>query len=898
MTAESPGLARKLPDRMQAALNLPNGARFYRCALQVNPFAYLKTHGKATPFTSEEEYNTAVIESCLNIGIEVIAVTDHYRVAHSAGLVRAARKANLRAFNGFEAVTKDGVHFLCLFDPDKDDSLERFIGECGIHDSDLPSPTGSKDAIELLEAAKNWGAVCIAAHVASNGGLLKKLSGQSRVNVWTHPDLLACALPGPVGDAPDGIRQIIENKDAQHKRDRPIAVLNASDVNGPDDLKRKGASCFIKMSTVSVEAFRQAFLDPDSRIRLHSDPPPGPHAEFLTMTWEGGFLHDTAVHFNENLNVLIGGRGTGKSTIIESIRYVLDLEPIGEEARKSHEDIVRHVLRSGTKIALRVRSHKPSERCYTIERSVPNPPVVKGEAGEILTLSPKDVIPGVEVFGQHEISELTKSPEKLTLLLERFVDRDTADLGRKTQVRLELERSRSRIVDVHSELRHLEEQLAALPRLEETQKRFQQAGLEERLGEKSLLVREERLFANLDERVDQCRALHNELIEGLPIDTVFVSSKTLRALPNAEILCEIEGILGTLNIALTTIGQQFGKSLTEADKAIMELKSRWSERRTAIEENYEKLLRELQQSNIDGAEFIRLREQIERLRPLNDRMERLRRDLEAHEIQRRALLDEWEGIKAAEYRQLETAAKQVSRKLRDLVRVNVRMAGNRNPLKQLLREVGGNLAAALERLHGHDQLSLRELAQHCREGKQALCAHYNLPSGAAERIAQADSDLFMRIEELELPAITVIELNTASEGVPANWQSLQALSTGQKATAVLLLLLLESEAPLVVDQPEDDLDNRFITEGVVPIMRREKRRRQFVFSTHNANIPVLGDAELILGLAATGEDEEDQARTARNHMASIDHKPVREMVEEVLEGGKAAFEMRRSKYGF
>jgi hypothetical protein len=195
-------------------------------------------------------------------------------------------------------------------------------------------------------------------------------------------------------------------------------------------------------------------------------------------------------------------------------------------------------------------------------------------------------------------------------------------------------------------------------------------------------------------------------------------------------------------------------------------------------------------------------------------------------------------------------------------------------------------------------MSLPELAQRCREGKEALMKHYNLPSGAAERIAQADLDLFMRIEELELPATTEIELNTAPDGEPATWQTLQALSTGQKATAVLLLLLLESEAPLVVDQPEDDLDNRFITEGVVPIMRQEKRRRQFVFSTHNANIPVLGDAELILGLAASGEAKEGHARIAPEHMGSIDSGPVRELVEEILEGGKAAFEMRRSKYGF
>ena len=898
MTVAANSLARPLSERMQAALDLPNGARFYRCALQVNPFAYLARHKKQTSFKSETEYNKAIVETCLEIGIEVIAVTDHYRVKHSASLVRAARDAGLWAFSGFEAVTKDGVHFLCLFDPDKDDVLERFIGECGIHDTEHPSPTGSLDSVELLESSRKWGAVCIAAHVASEGGLLKKLSGQSRVNVWTSSNLLACALPGPVSDAPDGIRPILENKDAQHKRVRILAVLNASDVNDPEDLKKDGASCFIKMSNVSVEAFRQAFLDPESRIRLHSDPKPEPHAEFLAMTWEGGFLRDTAVHFNGNLNVLVGGRGTGKSTMIESIRYALGLDPLGEEARKAHEGVIRHVLQAGTKVSLLVRSHKPSERCYTIERSVPNPPVVKDEAGEVLTLSPRDVMPGVEVFGQHEISELSKSPDKLTLLLERFVDRDPSLSGRKAKVHLELGRSRSRIVDVRREMKTLEERLAALPGLEETQKRFQQAGLEERLKEKSSVIREERLFASVGERLEPIRMLHIELAEGLPIDTAFVSGKALEGLPNADILAEIKKTFETLSTRLKAVGDQLAEALSEADREITDTKSRWNERRKAIEETYEKLLRELQKSKIDGAEFIRLRQQIEELRPLKDRTESLKRDLATHEAHRRKLLSEWVDIKASEYREIESAARKVSKKLRDRVRVEVTMAGSREPLEQLLREVGGNLAAALDRLRGLDQLSLPEFAQRCREGKESLMKNYGLPSGSAERIAQADLDLFMRAEELELPATTKIELNTAAEGEPPVWQTLQALSTGQKATAVLLLLLLESEAPLVVDQPEDDLDNRFITEGVVPIMRQEKRRRQFVLSTHNANIPVLGDAELILGLAASGEAKEGHAKIAPEHMGSIDIQPVRELVEEILEGGKAAFEMRRSKYGF
>jgi energy-coupling factor transporter ATP-binding protein EcfA2 len=887
--------------RLRSSLNLPNGARFYRCALQINPFAYLQRNSKTTKFKSESEYNKAIINACLKEGIEVIGVTDHYRVTDSSSLIEAARKAGIFAFGGFEAVAKDGVHFLCLFDPDKDDrTLERFIGECGIHDLKSSSPTGTLDSLELLGCAKRWGAVCIAAHVAADGGgLLKKLSGQTRANVWRSPDLLACALPCTIDEAPQPLQAILKNVDTAHRRERPIAIINAQDVNGPDDLKAPGSSCYIKMSEVSVEGLRQAFLDPESRIQLNSDEPPEPHTEFLAIAWEGGFLSESAIHFNGNLNVLVGGRGTGKSTLIESLRYVLALEPLGDDARKAHEGVIRYVLRSGTKISLLVRSHRPSQRTYTIERTIPNPPIVKDEAGEVLSLAPKDILPGVEVFGQHEISELTKSPEKLTLLLNRFVERDPTMATRKKTLRLELERSRSRILNTQREIQTIDERLAALPGLEETLKRFQEAGLENRLKEKSLLVREERIISTIGERLDPIKELRENLTALLPIDTAIVSSKALDGLPDADVLGRAKGALDRLSAKLQAIAKQIEGAIKEAEAELATMKTAWGERRKIVEDKYEKLLRELQKSKIDGEEFIRLRRQIEELRPLRDRREALVRDLATHEAHRRKLLSEWEDAIAADYRAIEKAAKKVSRALRDRVRVEVTMGGNRAPLEELLREeVAGNLNAAIEKLNHRPQLSLFDLATRAREGRDSLVQHFGLPQGSAERIASASPEIFMRIEELELTPTTQIELNTAPDGEPPVWQALQELSTGQKATAVLLLLLLESEAPLIVDQPEDDLDNRFITDGVVPIMRQEKRRRQFVFSTHNANIPVLGDAELIVGLSASGEAKDGSARIAKEHMASIDAKPVRELVEEILEGGKTAFEMRRLKYGF
>lgn len=884
---------------LNEALKQPNGARFYRCALQINPFAYHGRHAKQTTFQNEADYNAAIIAACQANNIEAIAVTDHYRISDSLGLINAARAAGVFVFGGFEAASSDGVHFLCLYDPDKDNRLERFIGELGVRDHAALSPLGDKNCLELLACVHDQGGIAIAAHVAADNGLLATLEGQPRMNAWTGRDLYACALPGPIVDAPQNVRAILENKDTAHKRERRVAVINASDVNSPEDLAEPRSSCFIKMSALSVEGLRQAFLDPESRIRLHSDPRPEPHAEFIAMAWEGGFLDGTRLHFNGNLNVLVGGRGTGKSTIIESLRYALAIDPIGEEANKAHQGVLKYVLKSGTKISLLVRSHHPARHDYTIERTIPNPPVVKDELGNVLNLSPLDVAPGVEIFGQHEISELTKSREKLTLLLERFVERDPNAGAQKAKLRLELERSRGRIADVQREIKLIEERLGLLPGLEETQKRFQDAGLEERLKEKSLLVREERILATIKERLLPVSALRQELIGLLPIDTAFLSAKALEGLPNSTLLIEGAGILDQVTLQLQAITAQIEQMLSVSDAGLSALRSRWDERKQVVETTYQALLRELQKSKIDGEEFIRLRRQIEELRPLREKKEALIRDLAAYQQNRRNLLDEWFNLQSAEYRALEKAAKRVSKKLAGRVRAMVTMGGNREPLEKLLRdEIGGNLAALLERLKSRDTLSLLDFAQRCREGKDSLISNYSLPPAAAERLAQATPDVFMKLEELELPATTKIELNTSSEGEPETWQTIEALSTGQKATAVLLLLLLESEAPLVVDQPEDDLDNRFITEGVVPTMKDEKRKRQFVFSTHNANIPVLGDAELIIGLSTGVQNETVQGRINERHMGSIDMEPVREMVEEILEGGKAAFEMRRQKYGF
>ena len=275
------------------------------------------------------------------------------------------------------------IHVLCLYNPNtKEAQLHRFLGELGV--TNLGSQELSKCLFsEILDRVQKQGGVTIAAHVTGDKGILKTLSGQARINAWKNKNLLAVQIPGSVKDLPVEYRPIVQNKDPAYKRELPagidlaLAVVNAKDITTPVDLQDPSATCWIKMSQVTVEGLRQAFLDPSSRIRLASDPSPEEHTELISIQWDGGFLNGTTIRLNENLNILIGGRGTGKSTIIESLRYALGLEPLGEEASKTHEGIIRHVLRSGTKISVLLRSYTPNQKDYLIERTIPNPSIVR-----------------------------------------------------------------------------------------------------------------------------------------------------------------------------------------------------------------------------------------------------------------------------------------------------------------------------------------------------------------------------------------------------------------------------------------------------------------------------------------------------------------------------------------
>lgn len=290
-------------------------------------------------------------------------------------------------------------------------------------------------------------------------------------------------------------------------------------------------------------------------------------------------------------------------------------------------------------------------------------------------------------------------------------------------------------------------------------------------------------------------------------------------------------------------------------------------------------------------DYMNLIKENEKCKPLRER--RVKWDSEKEKLLdiRTDLIEEYKEACDERDAKLKSSVKKINKKkLKGKVRISILPRQNKKALidylKENIRGVGDKSLACIDECDNFDVFAF---ADDCREGKDKLKNKYGLTSSVAEKIVKSldESDL-RTIEEIRLEDIVEIELK-----VNEQFKQLKELSKGQQCTAILNLLLLDNKDPLIVDQPEDNLDNSFIADNLVSTLRENKIKRQYILATHNANIPVFGDAEQIITL----EEVEGNGRIANGGIGSIDDSRVRDKVISILEGGRNAFKMREEKYG-
>ena len=885
-------------------------ARFWKCALQVNPHSYYEAFRGQQNALAEDEYNQKLLDICREQGIKIVGIANHGNVDEIDAIRALLSGGGIVVFPGFEMESSEKIHFVCLFPEDTPIStLNVYLGGCGIGDPTKGTQPSSKSANDIIDYVSGKGGVIYAVHCTQTNGIL---SGTNRYNhIWKNPNLAAVQIPGSIEDlkgAAEGgkLYQIVTNKNPDYKREHPIAVLNAKDIEQPDILSDPTASCLIKMTIPCFDSFRQSFYDPESRVRLNSDRTKQWYSVIERISITGGYLDGLSIELSEHLNTVIGGRGAGKSTLIECLRYALGLEPLAPDAKKAFDGIIKENLgKDKGRVEVTIRSAAMQGRRFVVSRRHGELPVVKDEFGAISSFSPRDLLPDAEIYGQNEIYEIAQKAPEQHKLLARFLKQESAV---KTDARLEelttaLRQNREQISSALEKLDDAQQEVTKLPKLQEQVKQFSELKLEEKLKDVQLWEKEKQLSQRtLTELTDFGDSL-SSLKETMP-DPIFLSDAAIEGLPHVAQIRVLRKLIEEFLVGVNAQIAQIDRSLHDTDtKATLidtQLLGLIGDEEAKLAKAFKDIPDFQGRSGRDiGQRFKELLKEIERIRPQEAVLTNRTTQIEELTKQRTAILSELGQVRSERTQVDAQAVKRLNKKLDGNMRISMNTETDRRPLIDLflsfhMENVGFARLGWIDSADSNT-FSPLSLASKIREGLEPLRAmNWGITDLVATSLCGLSAHQVMQMEEVAFLNAPTIELNVAQGDAAEDYKEIEHLSKGQQCTAILHLLLLANDDPLVVDQPEDNLDNAFIADRIVRQLRNEKIKRQFIFATHNANIPVFGDAEWI-GVFVPGDNS---ATIPLDLQGAIDVLAIKERASVILEGGREAFEQRKFKYGY
>lgn len=866
-------------------------AEFYKCALQVNPYSYATYRGEEHEI-SEDEYNQSILTNCLSEEIKVVGLADHGNVERSEKLRTLLSENGITVFPGFEIATAEKIHIVCLFSENTTpEELNRYLGRLGLTNVDngvLPSHFSCLEIAKIIE--EEFKGFWYAAHITSDNGILK--IGQMQ-HIWTSPRLIAAQIPHSLTEVDPRYNNIIKNKEPMYKKTTPVAYINAKDICKPEDLLEKNAYCLVKMSELSFVSFKEAFQDPTARVKLSYEQNERFQSSIDKIEVFGGYLDGLSVDLSRNLNTVIGGRGTGKSTLLELIRYAIDFEPKSRESIKYFRDLVKANLGlDGGRIELHITSNQRYGQKYKIIKRYDDPVVIENIDGTVSSLTVTDILPNVEIFGQNEIIELVSNEEAKLNILSRFLPNEEENISEREEIIKALKQNSSLLLENIQRKDEISEEVSNLPKLEEKVKFFKENGIADKLSTiENLSTEEEYIKKSLE-------LITKHSVEFLEVDSPF-TEEFIKDTANADKFSEIKDIIKYFNLVLFKLKDEYEKLVKETARKIEKVNDEWIEIKKGSESEIKESIKTIDGMNGKSGQEIAMEyketiSEIARIRPNKNESTKIEDELGKLKISRNTLLENLKKNQDKSSDSLRRAVKKINKgKLKGKVYVDVQKGKNREELIRFLSNIDGLGPKSLEWIRERDEFSLSSFVNHINEGSEKLMEEYGLTKSRADILAKMPIKNILELELIPLKDMIDVKLNTKGEGAAVeDYKSLNKLSKGQQCTAILNILMLDNNDPLIIDQPEDNLDNSYIANNFVDGLRDYKLNRQFIFATHNANIPVFGDSELIVVM----EEIDGQGSIAENCIGSVDNADVKTAVINTLEGGNIAFQMRKAKY--
>lgn len=620
------------------------------------------------------------------------------------------------------------------------------------------------------------------------------------------------------------------------------------------------------------------------------------HHVVLSLSVTGGFLGGAKLQFADGLNCLIGGRGAGKTTALEFLRFGLGLMPDPKESPQRYRAIDALVKANLGNGRLQIELRTKTDMRYTAGRGAHESVQVLNEMGTAVPISlDRDQIFGADVFSQNEIEEIASSPAAQLELLDRFQERETVAIDRELeQIHRQLDQSSVELRRIDEEIDDARVRTSELPVVQEKLK-----GLAEVAGPdadrintahaaKSLRAREEKvpelMISALQKLLREIRASHSAF-QGLvqaQLDT------QIRQGANRELFRVLQEDLEAFVLRLTDAAESIENQARAVEERIRTHATALAERHAIQEAEYRTIIAASEEqgeraaerfglqtalANAQSAANEQLAKEQQRQGMIKTRSELLKRASELHD-QRFALRKQIAERLSSQFPSIRVTVTQAGelQNYQELVTDALKGSGVKQGVAaerlcqiflptELAEVVANNDLNTLSQRSGFDEDRSKKILSTLRTGG----THY-----AIETVALDDR-----------PCIELLDGDTFKESTH--------LSTGQRCTTVLPILLTQSERPLLIDQPEDNLDNAFVYETIVRALQTIKGSRQVIFVTHNPNIPVLGAAERVFVFSSDGQ------HSTLKQVGTVDE--CREQIERILEGGREAFLLRKARYG-
>lgn len=873
------------------------------------------------PGRDRQEIVNRYVQQLVEQNMKIIAITDYNGIRTEwYELIREkAQKKEITVLPGVELsfdVPKHGLHIIAVFPKKTDieainrtiDSLDKSPANPIVRPDgtfrDINPDKSVEDILRCIRRELN--AVLIVAHPNDDNGLFKtyapKQSAQFLRDV--SPDAIENFS---VSDT----NRLVSTSILSRETCEQFACVDFSDAKSIEDIGTKRRldgslrATYLKLSVFDdLEAIRLALHEPKVRVCIGDLVPSFDYTRMLSIKVEGsGFCGGLELNISPELNVIIGGRGVGKSALLELIRYALGLDPYA--TTEYREELVRYALGSGGKIILQLKQFISSgvKRFYRIERVYSEPPRVfelgsQNDVEHEVELEPRDILGDQDFplfFGQREIYEVTRKKEQRLRLLDEVIGRLARDKQRELRkLEEQLGRNARDLLDLRKQLGEKDEAEQRLKEIEHRIELYIREGLMDKLRESTLLAQDEEYLQQMMGSAGNVRKNWQELSE-------YVASELHRAIrqarkassANKRLLEEASQEIELLNREIEDILKKGMDKILNTQNRLNNIWQNWKEARYPLDEELQKVKQALGTQALDPDDLERLTREQTRIKEKLERLDAVEKTTREKERERKKLLQDLRGIRYEIFRLRQQRAEELTNRLQGRVRVKITYKGGTSEFTERLRSLlsgSGVDSRSIQRIGEKEGIDGQQVAEMIRAGVDRLREELDLSEARANQVLtrfQQHPELLYDLEILAPEDRVDVFLMLDDAELP-----LEKLSDGQKATAMLLLLLTLVERLLVVDQPEDDLDNRFIYDDIVRILREQKSKRQIIVATHNPNIPVLGDAELVVALEA----QEGKARIGEQ--GSVDKRNVREMIKSIMEGGEEAFRRRAEKYGW